>query len=135
MVLGKRNAAGRAERYRPDVMHALLNLGDLYELAESRLCELSCVQARVSGGGLVAEALALRDLLLEGLDDVISQLPPNGKAGVWRTILVAVRDGKTITRLSRENVGRRRETVQRGPWPRAALLVAIRLLSMEKDVK
>ena len=135
---GSRKKPGRVpfEMMIPRVARAVRNLNDLIALDQSPLAKLGFVEKRAAGyyqDRLCSRGLALRDLITELLDDIISETAGNGLARL-HDLLDMLRNGLTISKASRE-IGLCREHVSRVYAKQAFRLVTERFLSMaERDL-
>jgi len=120
----------------PRVASAVRNLDDLIALDQSPLAKLGFVEKYAADhyqDRLCSKGLALRDLIKESLDDIISETAGNGLPRL-HDLLDMLRNGLTISQASRE-MGLSREHVSRVYAKQAFRLVTERFLSMgERDL-
>jgi hypothetical protein len=135
---GLRKKPGRVpfEMMIPRVAWAVRNLNDLIDLDQSPLAKLSFVEKRAADhyqDRLCSRGLALRALITESLDEVISETAGNGLSRL-HDLLDMLRNGLTISQASRE-IGLCREHVSRFYAKQAFRLVTERFLSKgERDL-
>jgi len=135
---GSRKKPGRVpfEMMIPRVASAVRNLDDLIALDQSPLTKLSFVEKHAADqyqNRLCSRGLALRALITESLDDIISETAANGLVRL-HDLLDMLRNGLTISKASRE-IGLCREHVSRVYAKQAFRLVTERFLSRgERDL-
>ena len=115
---------------------AMRNLNDLIALDQSPLAKLGFVEkyaAEHYQDRLCSKGLALRDLIKESLDDIISETAGNGLPKL-HDLLDRLRKGLSISQASRE-MGLSREHVSRFYAKQAFRIVTERFLSIgERDL-
>ncbi len=146
MTRGTTNPTTRESRKKPGrvpfemmmwrVASAVRNLDDLIALDQSPLAKLGFVEKHAADhyqDRLCSRGLALRDLITESLDDIISETAGNGLSRL-HDLLGMLRNGLTISQASRE-MGLSREHVSRVYAKQAFRLVTEQFLSMgERDL-
>ena len=146
MTRGTTNRTTRGSRKKPGrvpfemmmrrVASAVRNLDDLIALNQSPLTKLGFVEKHAADhyqDRLCSRGLALRDLITESLDEVISETAGNGLSRL-HDLLDMLRNGLTISQASRE-MGLSREHVSRVYAKQAFRLVTERFLSTgERDL-
>ena len=130
---GSRKKPGRVpfEVMIPRVASAVRNLDDLIALDLSPLAKLGFVERYAADhyqDRSCSKGLALRDLIKESLDDIISETAGNGLPRL-HDLLDMLRNGLNISQASRE-MGLSREHVSRVYAKQAFRLVTERFLSM-----
>jgi hypothetical protein len=135
---GSRKKPGRVpfETMMRRVAWAVRNLDDIIVLDQSPLAKLSFVEKNAADhyqDRLCPRGLALRDLITESLDDIISETAGNGLHRL-NSLLGMLRNGLNISQASRE-MGLCREHVSRVYAKQAFRFVTERFLSTaERDL-
>ena len=135
---GSRRKPGRVpfETIMRRVASAVRNLDDLIALDQSPLAKFGFVKKYAADhyqDRLCSKGLALRDLIEESLDDIISETAGNGLPRL-HDLLDMLRNGLNISQASRE-MGLSREHVSRFYAKQAFRIVTERFLSMgERDL-